>query len=65
MNRFEVVLSNPTCAATPGRRYPVDILYTRQGLTLVHISAQPEPFVTLRTSPKRLKTPTTHAIHTP
>jgi len=30
-----------------------------QGLTLVHFSAQPEPFPTLNTSPKRLKTPST------
>jgi len=27
----------------------------RQGLTLAHFSAQPEPFLTLKTSPKRLK----------
>ena len=28
-----------------------------QGLTLVHISDQPEPLLTLKTSPKRLNTP--------
>jgi len=27
---------------------------TAQGLTLVHFSAQPEPFMLLKTSPKRL-----------
>jgi len=35
----------------------------RQGLTLVHFSAPPEPFLTLRTSPKRLNTPSTTAIN--
>jgi hypothetical protein len=32
-----------------------------QGLTLVHFSAQREPFLTLNTSPKRLK----HPLNTP
>ena len=36
-----------------------------QGLTLVHFSAQPEPFLTLNTSSKRLNTPSTPAFHTP
>jgi len=36
-----------------------------QGLTLVHFSAQSEPFLTLNTSPKRLSTPSTTALHTP
>jgi hypothetical protein len=30
---------------------------TLQGLTLVHFSAQPEPFLTLKTSPKSPKDP--------
>jgi len=37
----------------------------RQGLTLVHYSAQLEPFLTLNTSPKRLNTPSTPALNTP
>jgi hypothetical protein len=36
-----------------------------QGLTRAHFSAQPEPFPTLKTSPKRLNTPSIHAINTP
>ena len=34
-----------------------------QGLTLVHCSAQPEPFLTLNTSPKRLNTPSNPALN--
>ena len=37
---------------------------SRQGLTLVHFSAQPEPFLTLKTSPERVDTPSTSAINT-
>jgi len=37
----------------------------RQGLTLVHFSAQPEPFLTLNTSPKRVNTPSIPALNTP
>jgi len=37
----------------------------RQGLTLVHFSAQPEPFLTFNTSPKPLNTPSTPALNTP
>jgi len=41
-----------------------------QGLTLVYFSAQPEPFLTLSTSPKRLNNPSnpalnTHTLNTP
>ena len=36
-----------------------------QGHTLVYFSAQPEPLLTLKTSPKRLSTPSTPAINTP
>ena len=36
-----------------------------QGLTLVHFSAEPEPFLSLKTSPKALSTPSTLAINTP
>ena len=36
-----------------------------QGLTLVHFSAQPEPFLSFKTSPKRLNTPSTPAINAP
>jgi len=36
-----------------------------QGLTLVHFSAQLEPFLTLNTSPERLNTPSTPALNTP
>ena len=35
-----------------------------QGLTLVHFSAQPEPFLTLNTSPKRQNTPSNPAFNT-
>jgi hypothetical protein len=35
-----------------------------QGLTLVHFSAQPEPFLALNTSPKRLNTPSIPALNT-
>jgi len=34
-----------------------DIEESGQGLTLVHLSAQLEPFLTLNTSPKRLRPP--------
>jgi len=37
----------------------------RQGLSLVHFSAQPEPFLTLNTSPKRLNTASIPAFNTP
>jgi len=38
----------------------------RRGLTLIHFSAQTEPsFLTLNTSPTRLKNPSTPAINTP
>jgi len=37
----------------------------RQGLTLVHFSAQAEPFLTLNTSPNRLNTLSTPALNTP
>jgi len=37
----------------------------RQGLTLVHFSAQPEPFLTLKTSQRRVNTPSTPAKITP
>ena len=36
-----------------------------QELTLVHFSAQPEPFLTLQPSPKRPTTSSTPAINTP
>ena len=36
-----------------------------QGLTLLHFSAQPEPFLALKTSPQRLNTPSSPAINTP
>jgi len=36
-----------------------------QGLTLVHFSAQPKPFLTLNTSPERLNTPFSSAFNTP
>jgi hypothetical protein len=36
-----------------------------QGLTLLHFSAQPERFLTLKTSPRRLSTPSTPVISTP
>ena len=36
-----------------------------QGLTLVHFSAQPEPFLALNTSPRRLNTPSTPASNDP
>ena len=36
----------------------------RQGLTLVHFSAQPEPFLTLKTSPEPLNTPSTLIMNT-
>jgi len=36
----------------------------RQGLSLVHFSAQPEPFLTLNASLKRLNTPSTPAFNT-
>jgi len=36
-------------------------LTSNQGLTLVRFSAQPEPFMTLNTSPKRLNTPSAPA----
>ena len=35
-----------------------------QGLTLVYFSAQPEPFLTLSTSPKRLNNPSNPALNT-
>jgi len=41
------------------------LLGQAQGLTLVHFSAQPEPFLTLNTSPKRLNTPSTPALDNP
>jgi len=42
------------------------VVYTIwQGLTLVHFSAQPEPFLTFNTSPKRLKNPSTPALNSP
>ena len=34
-----------------------------QGLTLVHFSAQPKPFLILKTSQKRLNTPSTPAMN--
>jgi len=41
----------------------------QQGLTLVHFSAQPEPFLTLKPSPQRLITPSIprhqHPLNTP
>jgi len=37
----------------------------RSGTTLVHFSAQPESFLTLNTSPKRVNTPSTPASTTP
>jgi hypothetical protein len=47
INRFQVLLSNSTCAAT-GRAL-VDTLAAAlgagQGFTLVHFSAQPEPLL--------------------
>ena len=36
-----------------------------QGLTLIHFSAQPAPFLTLNTSPKPLKTPSTPTLTLP
>jgi hypothetical protein len=36
----------------------------QQWLTVVHFSAQPEPFLTLNTSSKRLSTPSTPALNT-
>jgi len=36
-----------------------------QGLTLVHLSTHPEPFLPLNTSPERLNTPSTPASNTP
>ena len=36
-----------------------------QGLTLIHVRAQLEPSLTLKTSPTRLKIPSTPAINTP
>jgi len=35
------------------------------GITLVHFSAQPEPLLTLNTSPQRLNTPCIPALNTP
>jgi len=35
---------------------------SHQGLTLVHFAAQPEPFLTLKISPKRLGTPSATTI---
>ena len=37
----------------------------RQGLTLVHFSAHPEPSLTLNTSPKRLNNPSSPALNSP
>ena len=60
---------DPTEHRAAGRMFsgeavqPVAARY--QGLTLVHFTAQPEPFVTLNISPKRQNTPSTTAIHTP
>jgi len=42
-----------------------NVLSVRQGLTLVHFSAQPEPFPTLKKSPRRLNTTSTPATNTP
>ena len=36
----------------------------RQGLTLVHFSAESEPYLTLETTPERLKTPSNPAMNT-
>jgi hypothetical protein len=37
----------------------------RQGLTLVRFTAQPEPFLTLHTSLKRVNTPSDPALNSP
>ena len=55
----------PLPAAAPCAGMPVCFLHVRQGLTLVHFSAQPEPFLTLKISPKRIITPSTPAINNP
>jgi len=58
------------------KRIIADGMHQGQGLTLVHFSAQFEPFLSLETSPKRLNprhkyplntpyTPPTHPLHTP
>jgi len=39
--------------------------YRLAGAYLVHFLAEPEPFLTLNTSPKRLNTPSTPALSTP
>jgi hypothetical protein len=60
MKRFRNLLSTSTCAATPRRTSKATGACTgafpglcsstaRQGLTLVHVSAQPGPFLTQTT----------------
>ena len=45
-------LSTPSAATRPTRAYAAS-----QGLTLVHFSVKPEPFLTLKTSPTAQNTP--------
>jgi len=59
--------SRPCASAARGTRAA-----RRQGLTIVHFSAQPEPFPTLKISPDRLNTPSNpaetllrHSLNTP
>ena len=55
----------PPAGGRRSRGAAVLLHVTRQGLTLIHLLAQPEPFLTLNTSPKRLNTPSTPALDTP
>jgi hypothetical protein len=62
-----------TCAATmlpssrpfPSHAANTSSVASAQGLTLVDFSAQPEPFLTLNTSPKRLNITSDPALNTP
>jgi len=54
-----------TAASAPSHAASACALAVKQGLTLVHFSAQPQPFLTLKTSPTALNTPSTPAINIP
>jgi len=46
-----------SASSAPGKAFDffAYAMYKRQGLTLVHISAQPEPFLSLRVTTKALQ----------